>query len=265
VCVILPRFQFIADGFVKKAWARFRDEQGGVYMQDLRGLGRDNDSGITALVGMGFSEAQAASALHEAGGKLEAAVEMLTASVSAGKKKSKVASPSKKGKSAFVAAGPASSQNPMTKPMEAALAKKNAFRMDWREGLLVGLLEYLTHRMASLNEFCPLCDEGHMFGAPMVKPAICRRELCAFAFSKLGLLSDTVDGVATQAEVVDLLVAMCKAAALSARASTVLEPCPLIYDPKVGDEPVISSVAKHLPLIIEALNGVRCCFSVFSF
>ncbi len=83
-----------------------------------------------------------------------------------------------------------------------------------------------------------------MFGAPMLKPAVCRRELCAFAFSKLGLLSDTVDGVAMQAEVVDLLVSMCRAAAASTRAATVLDPCPLIFDPKDPNKPVISDVTQ---------------------
>ncbi len=231
-------------------------------MQDLRGLGRERDSNVAALVAMGFSEAQAAEALGRAQGRLEQAAELLAAAPE--KKKTSRSWGVGRKKTPPPAAAPAPAGNPLTKPVEAAEAKKNAFRMEWRHGLLVGVLEYLTHRLASLNEYCPLCDEGHMFGAPMLKPAICRRELCAFAFSKLGLLSATVDGVATQAEVADLLVAMCKAAALSNRASAVLDPCPLIYDPKNPDQPVISSVAKDLPLIIEALNGVRllllhCC------
>ena len=255
---VVPQLQFIAVEFVKAAWRRFREEQGGQYMQDLRGLGSRPDPSIATLMAMGFSEPQAAEALHEVDGQLDAAVEHLT---DASKRKNK-----KKNAKAEQA-------GVLLKPVELAAAKKAAFRMEWRRGLLVGLLDYLVYRLASLNEYCPLCDEGHMFGAPMLKPAICRRELCAFAFSKLGLLSDTVDGVATQAEVVrtakvfrlllriflsqvDLLVAMCKAAALSPRAAQVLDPCPLLYDPKNPNEPVISSVAKDLPLIISALNGV---------
>jgi hypothetical protein len=50
-------------------------------------------------------------------------------------------------------------------------------------------------------------------------------------------------------QVVDLLVSMCRAAAQSGRASAVLDPCPLIFDPKNPEQPVISDVAKDLHLI----------------
>ena len=93
----------------------------------------------------------------------------------------------------------------------------------------------------------------------MLKPAVCRRELCNFAFSKLGLMADSVDGVAMQAEVVDLLVAMFKAAAFSGRAETVLEPFPLIFDPANPDEPVMNPEKRkeHLPLVKEVIGHVK--------
>lgn len=46
---------------------------------------------------------------------------------------------------------------------------------------------------------------------------MCARELCCFAFQSLGVCAGATDGIATQAEVVDLLVCMAMAAANSTR------------------------------------------------
>jgi len=126
------------------------------------------------------------------------------------------------------------------------LAKKPSFALTPSKGCL----------WARSMSFVP-CDQGHMFGAPMLKPAVCRRELCAFAFSKLGLMSDCVDGVAMQAEVVDLLVSMFRAAAYSGRAEQVCNPFPLIYDPQDPDKPVMSDVKKHLELSKTAVESIK--------
>lgn len=111
--------------------------------------------------------------------------------------------------------------------------------------------------MGWLNEVCPLCDQGHMFGSSMLKPAVCRRELCAFAFSKLGLMADSVDGVASMAEVVDLLVAMLRSATLSTRCEDVLVPFPLVFDSTNSERPVISNAKEHMELVKSIVSTIK--------
>ena len=63
----------------------------------------------------------------------------------------------------------------------------------------------------------------------MLKPAVCARELCIFAFSNL-----KVDSVSsTTPEVVDLLIAMAKAACKSKRKVLLFEPFPMVVDPRI--------------------------------
>lgn len=51
----------------------------------------------------------------------------------------------------------------------------------------------------------------------MLKPAVCSRELCVWSFQQLGVGSEAASDIATEAEVVDLLVTMAKVAANSTR------------------------------------------------
>uniref|UniRef100_A0A8C8JF91 Poly [ADP-ribose] polymerase n=1 Tax=Oncorhynchus tshawytscha TaxID=74940 RepID=A0A8C8JF91_ONCTS len=84
----------------------------------------------------------------------------------------------------------------------------------------------------TLNEYCVVCDEQHVFqNGSMLKPAVCTRELCVFSFYTLGVMSGAAEEVATGAEVVDLLVAMCRAALESPRKSIIFEPYPSVVDP----------------------------------
>uniref|UniRef100_A0AAR2LPX0 Poly [ADP-ribose] polymerase n=1 Tax=Pygocentrus nattereri TaxID=42514 RepID=A0AAR2LPX0_PYGNA len=61
--------------------------------------------------------------------------------------------------------------------------------------------------------------------------SMCTRELCVFSFYTLGVMSGAVEDVATGAEVVDLLVAMCRAALESSRKSIIFDPYPSVVDP----------------------------------
>jgi poly [ADP-ribose] polymerase 6/8 len=98
-------------------------------------------------------------------------------------------------------------------------------------GFLVQIMKYLLNRIPSLNEFCVICDERHVLETGLIKPCVCTRELCVFAFQTLGVMADTAESVATDADVVDLMIAMCNAAASSNRASVILDPYPSIVDP----------------------------------
>lgn len=64
-----------------------------------------------------------------------------------------------------------------------------------------------------------------------LQPAVCTRELCVFSFYTLGVMSGAAEEGATGVEVVDLLVAMCRAALKSSRKSIIFEPYPSVVDP----------------------------------
>eukprot|EP00026_Physarum_polycephalum_P002462 Phypoly_transcript_02469.p1 GENE.Phypoly_transcript_02469~~Phypoly_transcript_02469.p1 ORF type:complete len:782 (-),score=119.65 Phypoly_transcript_02469:460-2742(-) len=106
------------------------------------------------------------------------------------------------------------------------------FVVDYSYGFLHQLHKYLIHRIPTLNKFCIICDRAHLFASShLLRPAVCARELCCFAFQNLGVCAGATDGIATQAEVVDLLVCMAKAAAASTRRDTIFDPYPTVFDP----------------------------------
>ncbi|KAG8012741.1 Poly [ADP-ribose] polymerase 6 [Nibea albiflora] len=101
-----------------------------------------------------------------------------------------------------------------------------------QHGFFVQIMRYAEQRIPTLNEYCVVCDERHVFqNGRVLKPAVCTRELCVFSFSTLGVMSGVTEEVATGAEVVDLLVAMCRAALQSSRKSIIFEPYPSVIDP----------------------------------
>ncbi|KAM3927604.1 protein mono-ADP-ribosyltransferase PARP6 isoform 3-T3 [Leptodactylus fuscus] len=68
-------------------------------------------------------------------------------------------------------------------------------------GFLVQIMKYAEQRLPTLNEYCVVCDEQHVFqNASMLKPAVCTRELCVFSFYTLGVMSGAAEEVATGAE-----------------------------------------------------------------
>lgn len=80
------------------------------------------------------------------------------------------------------------------------------------------IMAYARRRLPTLNNFCVNCDKPHVFtSGSMLKPAVCSRELCVWAFQQLGVGSEAAGEIATEAEVVDLLVAMAKISSRGAR------------------------------------------------
>ncbi|XP_040349091.1 uncharacterized protein LOC121041945 isoform X6 [Herpailurus yagouaroundi] len=68
-------------------------------------------------------------------------------------------------------------------------------------GFLVQIMKYAEQRIPTLNEYCVVCDEQHVFqNGSMLKPAVCTRELCVFSFYTLGVMSGAAEEVATGAE-----------------------------------------------------------------
>jgi len=91
-----------------------------------------------------------------------------------------------------------------------------------------------------MNDYCVICDRPHVFATGnMLKPAVCSRELCCWSFQQLGVGADAASDIATEAEVVDLLVCMAIAAVKSARKELILDPFPTVFDPNNRDLKVL--------------------------
>ncbi|XP_033491460.1 protein mono-ADP-ribosyltransferase PARP6 [Epinephelus lanceolatus] len=126
-----------------------------------------------------------------------------------------------------------------------------------QHGFLVQIMRYAEQRLSTLNEYCVVCDERHVFqNGPMLKPAVCTRELCVFSFYTLGVMSGATEEVATGAEVVDLLVAMCRAALQSSRKSIIFEPYPSVVDPCNPRSLAFSPKRKSYDRLQRALDNV---------
>uniref|UniRef100_A0A3Q4BD33 Uncharacterized protein n=1 Tax=Mola mola TaxID=94237 RepID=A0A3Q4BD33_MOLML len=126
-----------------------------------------------------------------------------------------------------------------------------------QHGFLVQIMRYAEQRIPTLNEYCVVCDERHVFqNGPMLKPAVCSRELCVFSFYTLGVMSGATEEVATGAEVVDLLVAMCRAALESSRKSIIFEPYPSVVDPFNPKTLAFSPKRKSFDRLQKALDSI---------
>ncbi|KAM4618218.1 protein mono-ADP-ribosyltransferase PARP6-like [Polymixia lowei] len=126
-----------------------------------------------------------------------------------------------------------------------------------QHGFLIQIMKYAEQRIPTLNEYCVVCDERHVFqNGPMLKPAVCTRELCVFSFYTLGVMSGATEEVATGAEVVDLLVAMCRAALQSSRKSIIFEPYPSVVDPCNPKTLAFSPKRKSYDRLQHALDSV---------
>uniref|UniRef100_A0A3B4H326 Poly [ADP-ribose] polymerase n=1 Tax=Pundamilia nyererei TaxID=303518 RepID=A0A3B4H326_9CICH len=90
----------------------------------------------------------------------------------------------------------------------------------------------------------------------MLKPAVCTRELCVFSFHMLGVMSGATEEVATGAEVIDLLVAMCRAALQSSRKSLIFEPYPSIVNPHNPKTLAFSPKSRSYDRLQKALDNV---------
>uniref|UniRef100_A0A8C5E4G0 Poly (ADP-ribose) polymerase family, member 6b n=1 Tax=Gouania willdenowi TaxID=441366 RepID=A0A8C5E4G0_GOUWI len=126
-----------------------------------------------------------------------------------------------------------------------------------QHGFLVQVIKYTEQRLPTLNEYCVVCDERHVFeNGPTLKPAVCTRELCVFSYYTLGVMSGSTEEVATGAEVVDLLVAMCRAALQSSRKSIIFDPYPSVVDPYNPKTLAFSPKRKSYERLQKALDGV---------
>uniref|UniRef100_A0A3B1IQ69 Poly [ADP-ribose] polymerase n=1 Tax=Astyanax mexicanus TaxID=7994 RepID=A0A3B1IQ69_ASTMX len=124
-------------------------------------------------------------------------------------------------------------------------------------GFLVQTMEYAEQRIPVLNEFCVVCDEPHVFqNGPMLRPTVCERELCVFAFQTLGVMNEAADEIATGAQVVDLLVSMCRSALESPRKVVIFEPYPSVVDPNDSQTLAFNPRKKDYDRVMRALDSL---------
>ncbi|XP_076857180.1 protein mono-ADP-ribosyltransferase PARP8 [Brachyhypopomus gauderio] len=124
-------------------------------------------------------------------------------------------------------------------------------------GFLVQTMEYAEQRIPVLNEFCVVCDEPHVFqNGPMLRPTVCERELCVFAFQTLGVMNEAADEIATGAQVVDLLVSMCRSALESPRKVVIFEPYPSVVDPSDPQTLAFNPRKKDYDRVMRALDSL---------
>ncbi|KAJ3603954.1 hypothetical protein NHX12_028695 [Muraenolepis orangiensis] len=125
------------------------------------------------------------------------------------------------------------------------------------KGFLVQIMEYGEQRIPVLNEFCVVCDEPHVFeNGPMLRPTVCERELCVFAFQTLGVMNEAADEIATGAQVVDLLVSMCRSALESPRKVVIFEPYPSVVDPTDPQTLAFNPRKKDYERVMRALDSL---------
>uniref|UniRef100_A0A8C5BMC6 Poly [ADP-ribose] polymerase n=1 Tax=Gadus morhua TaxID=8049 RepID=A0A8C5BMC6_GADMO len=125
------------------------------------------------------------------------------------------------------------------------------------KGFLVQIMEYAEQRIPVLNEFCVVCDEPHVFeNGPMLRPTVCERELCVFAFQTLGVMNEAADEIATGAQVVDLLVSMCRSALESPRKVVIFEPYPSVVDPNDPQTLAFNPRKKDYDRVMRALDSL---------
>ena len=157
--------------------------------------------------------------------------------------------------------------------------------------LLSSLYDYVLHRTPQLHRVCVVCDHPHMTflndcgsggsggsggtaGGGMLRPSVCRRELCSWSFTELGVGRASTDELASTAEVVDLLLALTTAAATHpTRAKLILTPFPMIVDatgqrkkilnPKKPNYELAAEIAKQLPSMQRKKFFSLLCLIVF--
>uniref|UniRef100_A0A9J7YYC5 PARP catalytic domain-containing protein n=1 Tax=Cyprinus carpio carpio TaxID=630221 RepID=A0A9J7YYC5_CYPCA len=117
-------------------------------------------------------------------------------------------------------------------------------------GFLVQIMKYSEQRIPTLNEYCVVCDEQHVFqNGSMLKVS---RAVCVFLLHAGG----DVRSACIIHPVVDLLVAMCRAALESPRKSIIFEPYPSVVDPSDPKTLAFNPKKKNYERLQKALDSV---------
>jgi poly [ADP-ribose] polymerase 6/8 len=206
-----------------------------------------NDSWISQLVDMGFSVEMAKNAC-KVSSTLEEATNILLTNPDSIKKLEETPASSGKTEVGRV-------DDIFQNPNKALTSEKKPGVVDTKYGFLAMLTNYIRLRLSTLNNYCIICDNPHVFATGnMLKPAVCSRELCVFSFQQLGVAGDAADEIATAAEVVDLLVCFATVAAKSPRNTLILDPYPNIVDPVNPKRHLFTPNNKELDKVVSVLS-----------
>jgi poly [ADP-ribose] polymerase 6/8 len=209
---------------------------------------------VISLVQMGFAEEAAFNAVRDTGNSFDEALDLLSDNpfYEGGytKKSNNNNKNNKNNKQADD--DPRKTHKFWNDPKNLGIVEKGAVNRDM--GFFVMLMVHMRSRIPKLNEYCVICDENHLFGSNMLKPAVCTRDLCCWSFQQLKVGSEAAEDIATDAEVVDLLVSMTINAVKSNRNNVIFSPFPTVFDPDHPDRPVLSEERKDMALVQEILN-----------
>ncbi|XP_008587318.1 PREDICTED: poly [ADP-ribose] polymerase 8 [Galeopterus variegatus] len=121
-----------------------------------------------------------------------------------------------------------------------------------RLSLTSGLIGILTPSSSSSSQ--PAVRKYFHF--EFLNPTVCERELCVFAFQTLGVMNEAADEIATGAQVVDLLVSMCRSALESPRKVVIFEPYPSVVDPNDPQMLAFNPRKKNYDRVMKALDSI---------
>ncbi|KNC56323.1 polymerase 8 [Thecamonas trahens ATCC 50062] len=128
--------------------------------------------------------------------------------------------------------------------------------VDYDHGLPSLIVSYLNARTPHLNSVCIICDQPHLFASGlMLKPSVCSRTICSFAFQDLGVAADAAAELALGTAIIDLLVCFAVAAATDAQAELIFDPFPRLYDPNDRQVVVLDPDNKDFTILREILNS----------
>ena len=128
--------------------------------------------------------------------------------------------------------------------------------LDFEHGFLALVRSFLNMRTPSLNTRCIICDQAHLFGAGfMLKPSVCTRALCCFAYQELGLAADAAAEIALGTAIIDLMVSVAIVAARSNRADVIFDPYPRMFDPENRSELVLNPDEKDFVMLGSILDA----------
>eukprot|EP00040_Diaphanoeca_grandis_P044449 m.12389 g.12389 ORF g.12389 m.12389 type:complete len:724 (-) comp9269_c0_seq1:212-2383(-) len=153
-------------------------------------------------------------------------------------------------KTATPGVDPAKTENQLTVDRETEIKASPKFD----SGFLVQTVEYFGQRLSSLNEFCVICDEPHLFrNTALIMPTCCNKAICTYGFNELNIGRESAEGVSTSTEVMNLLISITRACSKSHRRDLVMDPYPLIRSDKDETTLLFNPEAKNFESIEKLL------------
>lgn len=123
------------------------------------------------------------------------------------------------------------------------------------DNFFVSIIDHTIKRAKTLCDYCIVCDQPHLATRKsLIKPVVCRRELCAF------MCNEFLSNVQLISDVTDLLIAMAKAAVNSSRRELIFTPFPTVFD---GDKVVLTEDKPDYNLAATIINQIDV-FSSFN-